>query len=90
MTLFIISIGLSVTEIEQKLLNENVEIPAGRIESKYRDYTVKLDSGYKTVEDFKNLVLKKENNFIRKTGDVHKLKLVQKKLDRFSEEMLKK
>ena len=68
--------GLSVTEIEQKLLNENVEIPAGRIESKYRDYTVKLDSGYKTVEDFKNLVLKKVNNFsFVRLGDVAQIEI---------------
>ena len=44
--------SISVNEIEQKILSENVEIPAGRIESKFRDYTVKLESGYKTANDF--------------------------------------
>ena len=68
--------GISVTEIEQKLLTENVEIPAGRVESKFRDYTVKLESGYTTVEDFKNLVLKKENNFsFVRLGDVAKIEI---------------
>ena len=68
--------GISVTEIEQKLLTENVEIPAGRIESKFRDYTVKLESGYTTVEDFKNLVLKKEDNFsFVRLGDVAKIEI---------------
>ena len=42
-----------------KLLEENIEIPAGRLESKFRDYTVKLESGFKTEEDFRNLVIKK-------------------------------
>ena len=49
---------ISVNEVEQKILSENVEVPAGRIESKYRDYTVKLESGYTSVNDFKNLVIK--------------------------------
>ena len=51
--------GIAVTEIEQRLINENVEIPAGRIESKFRDYTVKLESGYNSVDDFKKSSLKK-------------------------------
>ncbi len=55
--------SISVNEIEERLLSENVEIPAGRIESRFRDYTVKLESGYKTVDDFKNLIIKKVDDF---------------------------
>ena len=67
---------VSVTDIEKKLLEENVEIPAGRLESKYRDYTVKLESGFKTVEDFKNLVIKKGEGFsFVKLGDVSKIEI---------------
>ncbi|MFL2660333.1 MAG: efflux RND transporter permease subunit [Alphaproteobacteria bacterium] len=67
---------ISVTEIEKKLLDENIEIPAGRIESKYRDFTVKLESGYKTVEDFKNLVIKRVDNFsFVRLGDVAKIEI---------------
>ena len=67
---------VSVTDVEKKLLEENVEIPAGRLESKYRDYTVKLDSGFKTVEDFKNLVIKKGEDFsFVKLGDVSKIEI---------------
>ena len=36
---------LSVIDIEKTLLNENVELPAGRIESNTRDFTVRLESG---------------------------------------------
>ena len=67
---------ISVTEIEQKLLEENIEIPAGRLESKYRDYTVKLESGFKTEDDFRNLVIKKGQNFsFVKLGDVAKIEI---------------
>ena len=67
---------VSVTEIEKKLLEENIEVPAGRLESKYRDYTVKLDSGFKTENDFKNLIIKKGENFsFVKLGDVAKIEI---------------
>ena len=54
---------LSVTDIEKKLIEENIEVPAGRIESQYRDFTVKLESGFNSVEDFQNLVIKKGDDF---------------------------
>ena len=65
-----------MTDIEKKLLEENIEIPAGRLESKFRDYTVKLESGFKTEEDFRNLVIKKGENFsFVKLGDVAKIEI---------------
>ena len=68
--------GISVNEIEQKILSENVEVPAGRIESKYKDYTVKLESGYTNVNDFKNLVIKKVDDFsFVRLGDVAKIEI---------------
>ena len=67
---------ISVLDIEKKINEENIEIPAGRLESKFRDFTVKLDSDYKTVEDFQNLVVKKGNDFsFVKLGDVAKIEI---------------
>ena len=66
---------ISVLDIE-KINEENIEIPAGRLESKFRDFTVKLNSNYKTVNDFKNLVIKKGNDFsFVKLGDVAKIEI---------------
>ena len=50
---------ITVKDIEDTLKSENVEFPAGRIESNSRDFTVKLESSYKTLDDFKELVIKK-------------------------------
>ena len=67
---------ISVLDIEKKINEENIEIPAGRLESKFRDFTVKLDSDYKTVEDFQNLVVKKGDDFsFVKLGDVAKIEI---------------
>ncbi len=49
--------GLTVADIESALRRENVELPAGSIESKDRDFTVRLERGYQTRDDFANLPL---------------------------------
>ena len=41
---------LTTQEIEEALLKENVEFPAGRIESKDIDLTIQLDNAYKEVD----------------------------------------
>ncbi len=67
---------VSVLDIEKKINEENVEIPAGRLESKFRDFTVKLNSNYKTVKDFKKLVIKKGDDFsFVRLGDVAKIEI---------------
>jgi HAE1 family hydrophobic/amphiphilic exporter-1/multidrug efflux pump len=50
---------LTVSDIESILLKENIELPAGRLESKRIDLNIKLDKNYKNVEDFKNLPIKR-------------------------------
>ena len=57
------------------MLEENVEFPAGRLESKTRDFSVRLESGLTSVKDFEELVVKKGNQF-----SYVKLKDVVKKL----------
>ncbi|WP_281301415.1 MULTISPECIES: efflux RND transporter permease subunit [unclassified Iodidimonas] len=49
--------NLTTVDVEQKLLSENVELPAGRIESTERNLTVRVERGYQTAADFANLVL---------------------------------
>ncbi|WP_019592405.1 efflux RND transporter permease subunit [Thioalkalivibrio sp. ALRh] len=50
---------LTVTDIADALEQENVELPAGRLESVEREFTVRVDRQYRTPEDFSNLVLKR-------------------------------
>ena len=68
--------GLTVTDIENKLRSENVELPAGSIESKERHFTVRLQRSYLNENDFKNLVLKKgDDGYLIKLGDVAKVEI---------------
>jgi len=53
---------LTTQEVEQALRKENVEFPAGRIESKDVDLTIKLDKAYQNLENYKKLPLKRAND----------------------------
>jgi multidrug efflux pump len=44
--------GLTVTDIEDALRRENVQIPSGRLESTAREFTLRTDTGFRTVADF--------------------------------------
>ena len=50
---------LTTGEVEQALRKENVEFPAGRIESKDIDLTIKLDKAYQNLENYRKLPLKR-------------------------------
>ncbi|MCU0560439.1 MAG: efflux RND transporter permease subunit [Desulfobacterales bacterium] len=49
--------NLTVTDVENALRAENIELPAGNIESLTRDFRVRIQRGFQSVADFENLVL---------------------------------
>jgi multidrug efflux pump len=49
--------NLTVTDIETALQLENIELPAGRIESRDLDFQVRIARNYQTAEQFRNLVI---------------------------------
>lgn len=63
--------GVTTSDIEQVLRRENVELPAGEIESLDRDFAVRIARSYKTQNDFKNLVIKRgDQGYLIKLGEV--------------------
>ncbi|MBW0281076.1 efflux RND transporter permease subunit [Shewanella xiamenensis] len=66
--------SLTVADVEAALRAENVELPAGSLESKERHFTVRLERSYRTAEDFANLVISQgEDGYLVKLGDVAKV-----------------
>ncbi|HOX70909.1 efflux RND transporter permease subunit [Dokdonella sp.] len=66
--------GLAVSDVEAALLRENVELPAGSIESQSRDFTLRVQRNYRKAEDFSKLALAKGNDgYIVHLGDVAKV-----------------
>jgi len=53
---------LTVTDIEDALQKENVELPAGQLESRERDLTVRVERGYVDAADFAALPLKRADD----------------------------
>ncbi len=49
--------GLTVTDIEAALRRQNLELPAGRIDSSEREFTVRVERIYQTAQDFSELVI---------------------------------
>jgi len=49
--------NLTVTDVENALRRENLELPAGVVESESRDFRVRIARNYQSAEDFQNLVL---------------------------------
>src|SRR5690606_6796270 len=61
---------LTVQDIENALRSQNVEIPAGRIESLSREFSVVADTGLQTEEQFRNIVLATVNGYPVRLRDV--------------------
>jgi multidrug efflux pump len=55
----LVSHGLTVMDVESALLRENVELPAGRLESSQREFTLRTDTGFTTADDFRRLVVRR-------------------------------
>jgi len=49
--------ALTVADVESVLRAENVELPAGRLESESREFTLRTATGFATEEDFRKLVV---------------------------------
>ncbi len=63
--------NLTTHEVEKILRTENLEFPAGRIESKDIDLTIKLENAYDEIDSYKNLPLKKSiDGSITKLSDI--------------------
>jgi len=67
---------IAVTDIETALRNENIELPAGRIESQQREFTLRTDTSLRTEEDFRSLVVSRgTDGYLVRLGDVSTVQL---------------
>jgi multidrug efflux pump len=68
--------SLTVNDIESALRRENIELPAGRIESIQREFSLRTEVGLDNENDFRNLVIGKgpEGHLVR-LGEVAQVRL---------------
>lgn len=63
--------GLTVADVENALRAENVELPAGSIESVDRQFTVRVQRAFRSAEDFSKLVLMRgDGGYLVRLSDV--------------------
>jgi len=63
--------GIAVNDVEDRLRAENVELPAGRVQSENRDLSARVDRIYQTPEDFAGLVLRRgDDGHLVRLGEV--------------------
>jgi multidrug efflux pump len=79
--------GLTTQDVEDALRQQNAEIPAGRIESDDREFTVLSKTALSTAEEFRNIMLKAAGGLQVKLGDVARIELGSADLRRTSRYM---
>ena len=69
------SVGLTTNDVEIALRAQNVEIPAGRVESQQREFTVLSETDLKTPDQFAAIILKTSNGYPVRLGDVARVEI---------------
>jgi multidrug efflux pump len=66
---------LTISDIEDALRRENIELPAGSIESEQRQFTVRLERAYPTPEELGQLVIRANTDYPVRLSDVARVEL---------------
>ncbi|MDX1518182.1 MAG: efflux RND transporter permease subunit [Woeseiaceae bacterium] len=74
---------LTPLDIESALRAQNIEVPAGRVESFEREFTVLAETDLREPRQFEEIVVKETDNFLVRLGDVARVELGSD-LSRFS------
>jgi len=68
--------GLTVIDIETALRQQNIELPAGRIDSQQREFTVRVKRGYESAQDFSQLTIARgKSGHLVRLGEVAQVEL---------------
>ena len=67
--------SLTVQDVQQAIRSRNVEVPAGRIESDRREFTVRSLGELKTPDEFAELVVSNTNGVLVKLKDLGRVEL---------------
>lgn len=67
--------NLTVAEVERALRANNVELPGGSVESVSRDFTVRTEGRLNRVEEFREMVIRRDGDVLLRLGDVANVQL---------------
>ncbi|KLJ00983.1 efflux RND transporter permease subunit [Luteimonas sp. FCS-9] len=68
--------SITASDIENALRTENVELPAGRIESQTRDFTLRVERGFREPSQFAQIPVRRgSDGYVVRLGDVAQIEL---------------
>ena len=67
--------GLTAADVERAIREQNIDLPSGRIESRMREFAVRTDTALKTPQDFRNVVVKDDDGYLIRLGEVATVEL---------------
>jgi len=67
--------GITVQDVERAIQSRNVEVPAGRIESARREFSVRSLGELKTPDEFSNLTVSTAGGQVVRLGDLGRVEL---------------
>ena len=67
--------GLTPQDVEDALRGQNIEVPAGRVESNDREFTVLAETDLSEPDEFAQIVVKETDAFLVKLGEVADIEL---------------
>lgn len=62
--------NVTVQDVENAIRSQNVELPAGRLESSAREFTLRADATLKTPEDFRAIIIRQDGDVVVRLSDV--------------------
>src|SRR5687768_17530156 len=75
--------NLTVTDIETALTRENVELPAGKLESRDLDFQVRIARNFQTADNFRDLVIAQgEDGHLVRLGEVARVEIASREQNR--------
>ncbi|MBI1782210.1 MAG: efflux RND transporter permease subunit [Sphingobacteriales bacterium] len=73
--------GVAFTDINTALSKENIELPPGKIYGSNTELTIRVLGRLTTEDQFRNLIIKEDNNGIVRLNDIAKVELAPENLE---------
>jgi multidrug efflux pump len=67
--------SLTPSDVEDALRKQNIEVPAGRIESRQREFSVVSQTDLATTSEFENIIVRSVNGYAVRIKDVARVEL---------------
>jgi len=62
--------GITVLDVEQALVQQNVELPSGRVENRSREFAIQTKGQLKNVDEFNDLIIRQNGTDIIRLRDI--------------------